>query len=436
MASQLHSYMINILKYILKVFSKLILWKYHPEIIAITGSVGKTSTKEAIGQILSKKFRVRRTSGNLNNEIGVPLTIIGLKESPERSLFGWICVFWKAFCLLLFRDKKYPDKLILEMGADHKGDIEYLINFVPIKIGILTKVSKVHIEFFKSINEILKEKKKIFSKIPESGYAVLNNDDSKIADLKNELKCKCITYGIKNDSDVRATDVQITRREDVIGMNFKIRYDGNVVPVFLPDSLGLAQVYAFLGGVAVALIYGMNLVEISIFGKNYLSPKGRTHSISGIKDSYIIDDTYNSNPDALKVAVDLLSDMETIIKGKKIIVLGDMLELGEESDELHLDVGRYISEKTNIDYVLTVGDYAKNIYNSAKDNGLKNCFHFSNQEELIQYLKSILETDSLVLVKGSQGARMENVVRAIMKSPGFASKLLVRQNKTWADSSI
>ncbi|MDD4289868.1 MAG: Mur ligase family protein [Patescibacteria group bacterium] len=423
--------MLKILKHILRILSKLILKKYKPEIIAITGSVGKTSAKEAIGQILSKKFKVRRTSGNLNNEIGVPLTIIGFTKSPNKSFFGWILVFIKAASLLIFRDRKYPTKLIIEMGADHPGDIEYLVDFTAVNIGVLTRISKVHVEFFKSIEGVLDEKRKIFNKMSKDSYAVLNNDDERIAPLKNELKCKNITFGIKNESDVWATDLQIVKKEGVLGMNFKIRYKGNVVPVFIPDSLGLAQVYAFLTATTIGLIYGMNLVEISIFAKHYISPHGRTRLINGIKDSYVIDDTYNSNPDALKVAIDLLSDMKNIITGKKIVVLGDMLELGEESEQLHEEMGKYIFDKNDIDYVLTIGDCTKYIFNYLQKNLFKNSYHFETKDDLIKYLKSILEQDSLILVKGSQGARMEFIVRAIMKSPGLASKLLVRQDKDW-----
>lgn len=421
----------NLLKYILRILSKLILRKYKPEIIAITGSVGKTSAKEAIGQILSKKFRVRRTSGNLNNEIGVPLTIIGFKESPNKSFFGWLNVFRRAIYILIFRYKKYPNKLIIEMGADHPGNIEYLVNFINVSIGVLTKISKVHVEFFKSIEGVLNEKKKIFSNLSKDSYAVLNNDDERVASLRKELNSKIITFGIKNESDVWATDLQIVKKEGVLGMNFKIRYSGNVVPVFIPDSLGLAQVYAFLSAATIGLIYGMNLVEISIFAKDYISPYGRTRLIRGIKDSHIIDDTYNSNPDALKVALDLVFDMKDVIIGKKIAVLGDMLELGDESTELHKEIGKYILEKQDLDYVLTIGENSKHIFNYLKENSFNNSYHFESREKLIEYLKSTIEKDSLILIKGSQGARMELVVKAIMKSPGLASKLLVRQGKEW-----
>ncbi|HNZ86436.1 MAG TPA: Mur ligase family protein [bacterium] len=421
----------NILKYILKIFSKLILKKYKPEIIAITGSVGKTSSKEAIGQILSKKFRVRRTGGNLNNEIGVPLTIIGFNESPNTSIFGWLKVFWRAIYLLIFKYKKYPSKLIIEMGADHPGDIEYLVNFINIDVAVLTKISQVHLEFFKSIDGVLNEKKKIFSKLTKNSYAVLNNDDEKVASLKNQLNSRVMTYGIKNESDVWATDLQIVKKDDVLRTNFKIRYAGNIVPVFIPDSLGLAQVYAFLSAATIGLIYGINLVEISIFAKDYISPYGRTRLIRGIKDSYIIDDTYNSNPEATKLALDLLCDMKNIIHGKTIAVLGDMLELGSESIVLHREIGQHILEKKDIDYVLMIGENSKHIHTYLEDNNFSNSYYFDNKEKLIEYLKSILAKDSLILVKGSQGARMEFVVKAIMKSPGLASKLLVRQGKEW-----
>ena len=421
----------KILIKILKTLSKLVIQKYRPEVIAITGSVGKTSSKEAIAQILDNKFNVRKTASNYNNEIGVPLTILGIQKSPGKSIWGWFLVFIKALVLLII-PAKYPDKLILEFGADHKGDIEYLVEFIPVYIGVLTRVSRVHIQYFKTLGSVFNEKKKIFSNINPKGWAIINNDDDLVKTLKKELTCKTVSYGIKNESDVQATDLQIMSRDGIIGMNFKLKYQGNVVPAFLPNTLGFAQVYAFLSGVSVALQYGFNLVEVSTFAREYVSPKGRTNLIKAIKNSYIIDDSYNSSPEAAKMSLDLLSSMRSLILGKRIAVLSDMLELGRESVPAHKEIGEYVVNK-GIDVLLTTGDISRNTYLAAQKLGMgdNDNRYFKDKKDLISYLKSIIKKDDLILVKGSQGSRMEELVKSIMKEPGQAKDLLVRQNSAW-----
>jgi len=418
---------------IFKILSQLVLKRYKPEIIAITGSVGKTSSKEAIFQILKNKFNVRKTRGNQNNEIGVPLTILNIKDTPGKNVFGWLKIFLKAIGMIIIK-VKYPDKLVLEFGADHAGDIDYLVSFIPVNIGVLTKVSKVHIQYFKTEKSIFNEKRKIFKNISAQGYAVINNDDKRVRTLKEQLNCRVLTYGIENNSDVYATALQIVEKNGVIGMNFKVIYQGNTVPVFLPESLGLPQVYAFLSGVAVAVINGINLVEISDYAQGYIPPRGRTKLLEGINSSYIIDDTYNSSPEALKISIDLLNSMRDIILGRRIAVLGDMLELGREAIPEHKKIGKYIVKKS-IDKLLTIGSKSKNIYREVEKCGFNpnNNIYFKEQKELIIYLKSILRAGDLILIKGSQGARMERVAQGIMRNPDNASDLLVRQTKEWTD---
>lgn len=426
----------KILTFILKVLSSLVLKKYKPEIIAITGSVGKTSAKEAISQMLSSKFNIISSKGNFNNEIGTPLTILGFSKSPNKSFIGWLKVLASGIKKIIKTDKNYPEKLVLEMGADHPGDIEYLVDFIPIQVGVITKISTVHIEHFKTLEAITEEKTKIFKNASSSSWGILNGDDEVLMRYKPQLRCKVLTYGIKNESDIWATDLQILRQGDFTGMNFKVRYDGNVVPIFLPGALGVAQVYSFLAGIAVCLIYGINLVEISILARKYFSPRGRTNLLKAINSAFIIDDTYNSSPEAVKIAIDLVVDMNQYIHGRKIVVLGDMLELGEYSKNLHEDIGKYICEKKQIDYLLTVGEKTEDLCASAVINGFNkdNCIHFDDQESLIKYLKTLISEDGLILVKGSQGARMERVVKEIMQDKDLAKDLLVRQDKSWLNS--
>lgn len=416
---------------ILRTLSKLILKKYKPEVIAITGSVGKTSSKEAIAQILATKFSVQKTIGNYNNEIGVPLTILGIHKSPGKNIGGWFMVFMKTLGLLIF-PVKYPQKLILEFGADHKGDIDYLVDFIPIQIGVLTRVSRVHLQYFKTLGSIFNEKKKIFKNINVRGRGIINNDDELVRTLENKLDCPTISYAINHQADVQASDLQIIDREGIIGMNFKLKYQGNVIPVFLPHTLGLAQVYAFLSASSIALYYGFNLVEISSFAQKYRAPKGRTNLILAINKSYLIDDTYNSSPAAAKMSLNLLSKMRFLITGKRIAVLGDMLELGRDTVSAHKEIGKYVVDQ-NIDILLTIGENSHHTYLAAKKAGLSenDNIYFKNQEDLIEYLKSILQENDLVLVKGSQGARMEKISKAIMQDQSQASNLLVRQGSNW-----
>ncbi|MCK4554802.1 hypothetical protein KAU19_07680, partial [Candidatus Parcubacteria bacterium] len=187
----------------LKILAKLILAKYKPDVIGITGSVGKTSTKEAIYTVLASKFKVRRNIKNYNNEIGLPLTIIGA-DSPGRSIIGWYIVFLKALKLILFKDKDYPKILVLEMGVDRPGDMKYLNNIVKCKVGVITSIGPVHLEFFGTINNIQKEKGGLIKNLTKSSWAVLNYDDEKVRQTGNNTEAQILTYGFNEKADVRA----------------------------------------------------------------------------------------------------------------------------------------------------------------------------------------------------------------------------------------
>ncbi|MFH1822992.1 MAG: Mur ligase family protein, partial [Patescibacteria group bacterium] len=179
----------RLLQFKLKILAKLILAKYKPDIIGVTGSVGKTSTKEAIYTVLNTKFKVRKNIKNYNNEIGLPLTIIGI-DSPGKSIFGWIVVFWRAFFLLIFKDKNYPKILILEMGVDRPGDMKYLISIAKPKIGVVSLIGPVHLEFFNSLDNIQKEKGIMIKNITKDGWAIINYDEEKTREMVNLSKAK------------------------------------------------------------------------------------------------------------------------------------------------------------------------------------------------------------------------------------------------------
>ncbi|MEK7652859.1 MAG: Mur ligase family protein [Patescibacteria group bacterium] len=421
----------KLLQRILRIFAKAILKKYQPDIIGITGSVGKTSAKEAVFSVLSRRFKVRKNIKNYNNEIGLPLTIIGA-SSGGRSVWGWVGVLAKALVLLVWKDRRYPEILILEMAVDRPGDMKYLTDLAACRLGIVTHIGPVHLEFFKTIEKIAKEKSVIVSHLDKNGWAILNCDNQYIYEMKEATKGRVLTFGIKDEkTDIRAAEINFFQNENgVVGLNFKMFYQGNAVPVLLPNILGEHLVYAALCGAATGIIYGMNLVEISQNLRLFEAPKGRLHLINGIKDTLIIDDTYNASPDSVLAALSALARFDS--DGRKFAVLGDMLELGEYTEIGHRQVGEEAVGR-GVDILITVGERARMIADEAEKRGMDKdkIFSFSDVGNAGRFLQERLETGDLILVKGSQGMRLEKIVKEIMAEPLRAKELLVRQEKPW-----
>jgi len=425
----------SILQYILKILSKLVLWKYQPEIIAVTGSVGKTSTKEAIYQVLRKKYRVRRNIKNYNNEIGVPLTILGL-EAGGHSIGAWIKNFSKALLTFLWK-KDYPEILILEMGIDRPGDMKYLLNFVPVKIGVITAIGEfpTHIEFFPEKDELIGEKALLVKSLPKKGLAVLNYDDVSVRMIGDELEeTKIIYYGFGRGADIgiHNYDVRIDNLEKRdFGINFKLEYQGSIVPIKLNKVLGKQKCFAVAVAAAVGAYFGLNLIEVSSSLAKYRSLSGRTNLLNGIKKTWIIDDTYNASPASTLAALDVVADIAKSEWwsgqgiGKKIIVLGDMLELGKYMEEGHRVVGEKVAGIA--DLLFTVGDRARFIADEAKKQGFPEdkIFDFSTANEAALEVQEKLNINDIILIKGSQAMYMEEIVKEIMAEPQKAKKLLV-----------
>lgn len=421
----------KILHYILKLLSKAILKKYKPEIIGITGSVGKTSCKEAVFAVLSANYNVRKNIKNYNNEIGVPLTIIGT-YSGNKSIIKWLKVFGKALKLLIITDYSYPKILILEMGADKPNDIRYLLSFVKCKIGILTAIGDAHIEYFGTQNKIAAEKRLIISELAKDGWAIINKDNELAWSQKTHVKGNLLSFGILQESDVHADDIILLSRGEELGLSFKLRNEGTVVPIFLPNIISYQHVYAILSGVAVGIIYNMNLVAISELVKNYTGIAGRTRLIAGIKHTRLIDDTYNSSPLACQAAIDLLATLPLKEGARRFAILGDMLELGKFSEASHQEVGKYVFEH-KIDILITVGEMSRDIARGAKEAGMKEeyVFSFTKTDEAGHFIQNRMKEGDIVLIKGSQGMRMEHITKEIMAAPDKAKELLVRQEDEW-----
>ncbi|MEK7131544.1 MAG: UDP-N-acetylmuramoyl-tripeptide--D-alanyl-D-alanine ligase [Patescibacteria group bacterium] len=418
--------------------SKKILKKYKPDIVGITGSVGKTSAKEAIAAVLQNKFTVRRSTKNYNNEIGLPLTIIGVDKTPGKSIWGWVTVLLKAKKIILKRDKNYPEILVLEMGADKPGDIEYLTEFAPCKVGVLTFISHAHTEFFKTLKKIAQEKRIIISHLRQDGFAVLNFDNELVMQSVSTTKAEVVTYGFKEGADLRVTDVNILKDEQIgwpTGLNFKVLYKGSVVPVYLPGVIAKSAISAALSGLAVGTVFGVNLVEGAQALSKLEGLPGRMRLIPGIKNTLIIDDTYNSSPEAAKAALEALAQVAIKDGAERYAVLGDMLELGLETENFHRELGFKVAE-LGVDNLITVGEAAKYIAQAAKEAGLDEhrATSFANSREAGRFLQEKLKEGDVVLAKGSQGGRLEKLVKEIMAEPLLAHSLLARQSKEWQDN--
>jgi len=416
------------LEKILRFFAKTILKKYNPTVVGITGSVGKSSTKEAVFNVLSLKFRTRKNEKNYNNEIGLPLTIIG-SESGNSSIWKWIKVFFKGLFAIIF-PIKYPEILVLEMGVDRPGDMEYLLSFINPTVGIITNISGSHLEFFKSIDHILKEKGKLVKNLSEGGLAILNSDDEKSFSFKDKLKNPAALFGFGDNAEIKASDINFNFNNfQPQGISFKLNFEGKIIPIRLPYVLAPHLIYSALAAIAVGNFFKINLVDIADALQEFSPPPGRMNLIKGIKESYVIDDTYNSSPTSTLAALDVMNDLKAI---RKIAALGDMLELGESSDEKHREVLMHASKK-GVTIFFIAGDRMKKAAGELemlrKISG--RVFYFDDPEYLGIELKKGLRKGDLVLVKGSQGIRMEKIVKELMEEPLRAKELLVRQTGEW-----
>ncbi len=405
-----------------------------PEIIGISGSVGKTSTKEAIACVLRRSFPLRETYKNYNNEIGLPLTIIGA-QSPGRSIFGWFKLLKEGQRIARDVQVPYPQMLVLEMGIDHPGDMDVLTSIAKPHRAVLTRLGTAHAEFFSSLQELYKEKLKLAEALSEEGIAIYNYDDEILHTAMQDLSRRSISYGFSPLANVRADNVHITTSPGVdkeIGSSFKLLYEGSSVPVFLPGVISRPGILSALAAAAVGFSYGLNAIEISTSLRDYVSPPGRMKLLAGKFDQLIIDDTYNSSPEAATESLETVALIPRNEYGHSWIVLGDMRELGAESVAAHSVLGREVADH-GFDHLISVGEEAAHISLAAIKNGMpeKMVRHFENSEAALDYLDAEVAARDLVLVKGSQAVRMEKIVKRLMKEPERASELLVRQGKEW-----
>ena len=421
----------NVLISVLQAESKLVLLKYKPKIIVITGSVGKTSTKDAIYAVLSQISYVRKSEKSYNSELGLPLTILGAPNGWNDPAI-WIKNILKGLWLFIY-PHKYPKWLILEVGVGKPGDMKRTASWLKTDAVVITSIPETpaHIEFFDSRKHLVEEKSGLIKTLKKDGILVLNRDDETVFGMGAKTKNRIVTYGFNPESSVVGSGDAISydasgKPEGVI---FRVDVEGKSLPVVIDGVFGKNHVFAALATLALSFGLKFNILDAANALKNYEVPPGRMRILKGINDTLIIDDTYNSSPFASLSALKTLSEVKN--SGRKIAILGDMLELGKHTVEAHKELGEVVKEKADV--LMVVGHRAQAIKEGAIDAGMSadKVFEFLDARSAGEFVKTYVANGDVILVKGSQGMRMERVVEAILLDQENKSNLLVRQDKEW-----
>lgn len=352
--------------------------RFAVRVVGITGSVGKTSTKELTASVLARRYNTLKSPGNQNNEIGVPLTLLNLR--PEH------------------------DRAVIEMGMYAQGEIDTLCDLAKPHIGVVTMIGPVHLERLGSMEAIVAAKRELVMSLPADGTAVLNKDDERVMSMAAHTKARVFTYGLDPTADLWAENIETMGLD---GLRFTLHYRRETLNIRVP-LLGRHNVHTALRAAAVGLIEGLRWEEI-VAGLNVSAAQLRLVVSDGPHGSLIIDDTYNSSPDSALAALNLLADLE----GRRIAVLGDMLELGLAEKQGHRVVGRRAADVADV--VIAVGQRARTIGAEALALGMPDdrVLMVDDAPAVVPLLENLIQPGDVVLVKGSLGMRMDRIVTAL-----------------------
>jgi UDP-N-acetylmuramoyl-tripeptide--D-alanyl-D-alanine ligase len=352
--------------------------RHDVRVIGVTGSVGKTTTKEQVWSVLRQRYRTLRSQGNYNNEIGLPLTLLKLDATHER--------------------------VVLEMGMYALGEITLLAEIAQPQVGVVTNVGPTHLERLGTIERIAQAKSELVAALPADGVAILNIDDPYVCDMANRTHARVFSYGLDPAADLWADEIESRGLE---GVRLQLHYGDESIHLRAP-LLGRHSVHTVLRAAAVGLVEGESWDEI-VAGLQDSSAHIRLMATPGVNGCTILDDTYNASPASSIAALNLLEELE----GRSIAVLGDMLELGDYTDLGHRKVG--LRAKDVVARLITVGSLARIIAEEALSAGMPaaDVVAVDSNAEAIAALESIIESGDIVLVKGSRGQSMEEIVAAL-----------------------
>ncbi len=418
----------NFVLKILEFLAKKKLKRMDAKIIGITGSVGKTSCKELLADILAKKYKVLKNEKSYNSEFGLLLTILR-QSSGFSSPLQWIKIIAGGFVKTFFVKESF-DYLVLEMGVDKPGDMDYLTKIAPPNMAIMTAIKPVHMDIaqFQSLEEVFNEKKKIILNMKRGGKALITLDDEYISRLAKEGgDKKIITYSQNKKAEMYADEIEQTEE----GLKFKIHYKNESFGAFVA-LFGEYQLSMVLPAILAGIEAGVSISDIQAALKAFTLPPGRMSTIEGIKGSIILDSSYNASPEAVKEALKVLNFFGKKRKTRRVFVFGNMNELGVHSKSLHQDVGKEIPKYT--DLLITVGQDVRYGAEEAIKNGLaaEQIYSFNNVHDAVDFYKKEIQKGDVILAKGSQNkVRLEIFVKAFMLRPQDAEHVLARQDKNW-----
>ncbi len=352
--------------------------KFNIPFVAITGSSGKTTTKDMIASVLSQKFEVLKTEGNLNNAIGLPLMLLRLERRHEIA--------------------------VLEMGMSSLGEIELLSDIVRQDVAVISNVGIAHIEYLGSRENILKAKLEIFSYFNEGNIAVINGDNDMLAGHQSD-GYKIIRYGLEPENDIQAIHIN---EKGESGIDFTVAL-GGASEAFNVPLPGIHNVYNALSAITVARLFDMEAESIRRGLAGFKPSKNRMEIITTTDGLKIINDVYNANPESMRAAINVLKGYTA--EGRRIFVSGDMLELGDISDKEHFEIGAYAA-LNGIDIIASIGDHSDAVVKGAEASGVdrKNLHAFPDKETAAPQLKRMLRPGDVLLVKGSRGMKLEYIV--------------------------
>jgi UDP-N-acetylmuramoyl-tripeptide--D-alanyl-D-alanine ligase len=416
----------------LSYLARAVLRKYKPKIVMITGSVGKTSTKDAVAAVLREQFYVRASEKSYNSEFGVPLTILGSKNPWAHPTY-WLRTFLSAWQMVIFPNH-YPKLLVLEVGADSPGDLARILRIATPDVVVVTQLPHVpvHIEAYISADAVREEEFSPAYTLAPGSSLVLSCDDEYAAALARPLDVQIHTYGLSKKPDVLIVHEKVHFVDGVaVGMMCDFVIGKNSYPVVVHGVLGRPQLLAPAAAVACGMALGMSVADCLDGVAKYLPPPGRGRLIAGQNGSTLIDDSYNASPAAVEAALDSLNLLAGNMKmPRRIAVLGDMLELGRYSKEEHEKIGRSVAQKADV--LVSVGPRAKSIAESARASGMSETqvYSFDTSAVTAAFLQTIVGEHDAVLIKGSQSIRTEKIVESLLGDRGDRAQL-VRQDTEW-----
>ncbi|MDO8742130.1 MAG: cyanophycin synthetase [bacterium] len=418
----------NILKSIvvsmLAIAARSVVQRYHPRIVMITGSVGKTSTKDAVATVLASRFYVRKSEKSFNSEFGVPFTILGV-SNPWGNPLAWLSIVRSTLALLVLPNH-YPNMLVLEVGADRPGDLKRIVRIATPDAVVVTRLPEipVHVEAYASPEAVREEEFSPAYALPPASPLIISSDDQYALDMAMRIPAHIISYGSSENAMVRISSAKCHEKSrKVIGMQANVSVEGEKGELVVHGSVGSVQLLPAAAALAVGRAFHIPLPEAIKALEAYVPPPGRGRILEGLNGSIIIDDSYNASPAAVEEALETLKHFPHA--KRRIAVLGDMLELGRYSVMEHEHIGKLA--RSAADVVVAVGIRSRAFVTVPGDAEVQS---FDTAQAVVHALPELVQKGDVILVKGSQSVRTERIVEALLANRSDVAKL-VRQESAW-----